>query len=65
MPWTKEIEVKLKEDEDERKRRDKKRAKYCPVCGRKPEEVILNAGRHIYNGYCEKCDCRFVIHING
>ena len=50
-------------DEEERKRRDKKRAKYCPVCGRRPEIPFINAGRHIYTGHCEKCETRFTVHV--
>ena len=53
------------EDEEERERRDKKRVKYCPVCGRSPEIPFINAGRHIYSGHCEKCQSRFTIHVIG
>ena len=58
------IEASLRADEEERKRRDKYTAKYCPVCGRKPEIPLDKAGRHIYTGNCEKCQCGFVVHIN-
>lgn len=60
-----EITDPLIKDEEDRVRRDKKTAKFCPICGRKPDEWFDKAGRHIYTGYCEKCDVRFVIHING
>lgn len=50
-------------DEEERKRRDKKRVKHCPICGRRPEIPFINAGRHIYSGHCEKCQARFTIHV--
>jgi hypothetical protein len=61
--WPEDVAEKLDADEKEREFRDKRVAKFCPVCGRRPEEVIDKSGRHIYNGFCEKCQIRFVIHI--
>ena len=58
-----EIRKRLLAEEAERKRRDKKRVKFCPICGRAPEYGFENAGRHIYTAHCEKCQARFTIHV--
>lgn len=58
-----DVRRELLADEAERKRRDKKRVKYCPICGRVPETPFDNAGRHIYTAHCEKCQARFTIHV--
>ncbi len=63
--WPADIEASLIADEEEREKRDKKRVKFCPCCGRKPEEPPDKAGRHIYTVFCEKCQARMVIHVNG
>lgn len=59
------IQAMLAADELERKQRDKHVVRRCPVCGRIPEVPPGKGGRHIYTLYCEKCQCRFVIHVNG
>ena len=43
--------------------RDQVRIRFCPSCGRKPEIPFTNSGRHIYTGYCEKCQARFMVHV--
>ena len=63
--WPEPVASKLIAEELEREARDKKRVKLCPVCGRRPEIPFDKSGRHIYNGHCEKCDARFVIHVCG
>jgi formate dehydrogenase maturation protein FdhE len=55
----------LEEIERSAKRRDKKRVKFCPICGRKPEEPPQNEGRHIYSVRCEKCQSCMIVHVNG
>lgn len=57
------IRSKLLAEEAERVARDKKHVKCCPICGRRPETPFINAGRHIYTGFCEKCQARFTIHV--
>jgi formate dehydrogenase maturation protein FdhE len=59
------IEASLCADEEERKERDKRPARYCPVCGRIPEDGFDQGGRHIFIGYCNWCKSRFVVHVNG
>lgn len=52
-------------DEAERKARDKKAVKFCPVCGKRPGTPPDKPGRHIYTIFCEKCQSRTLIHVNG
>ena len=61
--WPEPTRSELIAEEQEREFRDKRPAKFCPACGRKPEIPLLNGGRHVYTGHCEKCQIRFVIHV--
>ncbi len=63
--WPEPTRSELIAEERERERRDKKRVKFCPICGRTPEYGVEKSGRHIYSLHCEKCQARMVIHVNG
>ena len=63
--WPEPARSELIAAERERIKRDKKRVKFCAVCGRKPEYPPQNERRHIYTLSCEKCQCKMVVHVNG
>ncbi len=64
LGFTKDVERVLLAEEKEREARDKKRVKFCSICGKRPEYPPDKPGRHIYSMRCEKCQASCVIHVN-
>jgi hypothetical protein len=58
------IREDLLAEERERQRRDKGIVRFCPICGKRPEDGVDKSGRHIFNLHCEKCQLGCVIHVN-
>jgi hypothetical protein len=61
--------TRKKIDAQRRKReedsRAKKRARFCAICGTKPEEPPQSEGRHIYSVRCDKCQATMTVWITG
>jgi formate dehydrogenase maturation protein FdhE len=63
--WPEPIRGNLLKAKKEQDARAKKRVKFCPICGNKPEETPQNEGRHIYSVRCDKCQARMTVWVTG